>query len=70
MINSLIVKAKALIKTKFDIVTANEITLRAPDALPKGQWDSFPPVLDMDIFTNNWLDLFESLVDMFWTWLH
>ena len=35
MINSRIVTAKALIKTKFDIVTANKINLRAPDALPK-----------------------------------
>ena len=35
MINSRIVTAKALIKTKFDIVTANVINLCAPDALPK-----------------------------------
>ena len=34
-INSQIVTAKALIKTKFDIVTANMINLRAPDALPQ-----------------------------------
>ena len=35
MINSRIVTAKALIKTKFDIVTANEINLCTPDTLPQ-----------------------------------
>ena len=35
MINSRIVTAKALITTKFDIVTANKINLHAPDPLPK-----------------------------------
>ena len=35
MINSRIVTAKALIKKKLDIVTANKINLWAPDTLPK-----------------------------------